>query len=258
MMDLGLSGKKVLITGATQGIGLATAKGFLDEGAEVYINGHNEERLQKVYSGLNVEYPTNVIPCYGDVTSMDSIDSMIRSMKKKIQHLDIAVMNVGTGKSLSENDLDVKEWQRFYEVNTISSVGMLNKLYPLLKKSNDANVILISSIIAKERAVAPMGYAAAKAGVLELNRYLSAKWAEDNIRVNTILPGNIFFQGGRWEELIANDESGIRKYIKDNVPLKRFGRPDEVAAAILFLSSKQAGFITGATLTVDGGQQRAV
>ena len=183
---------------------------------------------------------------------------MTERIKKNTGSLDIAVMNVGTGKTLTNNCLDSQEWRRFYEINTLSAVGVLNELHPLLQKGRSASVVLISSIVSRERSAAPIGYAAAKAAVLELNRYLSAQWAKDGIRVNCILPGNVFFAEGRWEELAAQDEQGTKRYICENVPLKRFGRPEEIADAILFLSSARASFITGATLNVDGGQQHAV
>ena len=257
-MHLRLKDKYVLITGATRGIGLATAKAFLEEGSIVFLNGHDRIRLEERCRELGARFPRKVIPCLGDITSEAGVEDVMRVLQKETAHLDVAVMNLGTGKPEGENLMQPEEWRRFYEINTISAVAMLDRLQPLLKRGKGANVVLISSIIAREAASAPVGYAAAKSAVLVLNRYLSGLWAKDGIRVNCVLPGNVYFPGGRWEELLAEDETGVQSYIASNVPLRRFGHPEEIADAVLFLASERAGFITGAALNVDGGQQRSV
>ena len=257
-MELGLKGKHVLVTGATKGIGLATAKAFLEEGSTVFLNGHNRERLDERCGELTALYPGRVIPCFGDITTEVGIDAVVKELSTWTDRLDVAVMNLGNGKPESPNAMLPDEWRRFYEINTISAVGVLGSIHSFLRKSPNANVVLVSSVIARERSAAPVGYAAAKSAVLTLNSYLSGIWAKDGIRVNCVLPGNICFTGGRWEELLADNEAGVQNYIESNVPMNRFGKPEEIADAILFLSSGRAGFITGAALNVDGGQQRSI
>lgn len=257
-MEFGLEGKRVLVTGATRGIGLATAEAFLREGCKVFLNGHDRDRLELRCRKLGEVFPGQVIPCLGDIIREDGVMAVEAQLRESADTLDIAVMNLGTGKAERENCLSVGEWRRFYEVNTLSTVSVLDVIYPFLRKNGEASVVLVSSVVARERSAAPVGYAAAKSAILTLNRYLAKTWAEDNIRVNCVLPGNIYFHGGRWEEILAMDKAGTMEYIRANVPLNRFGRPEEIADAILFLSSVRAGFITGATLNVDGGQQTAV
>ena len=253
-----MKGKSVLVTGATQGIGLATAKAFLEEGSIVFLNGHDKIRLEERCRELGDGFPRQVIPCLGDLTLDAGVSRVMETLRANTNALDIAVMNLGNGKPGGPDPMEPDEWRRFYEVNTVSAVAMLARLHPLLKKGMGSSVVLISSVIARERASAPVGYAAAKSAVLVLNRYLSGMWAEDGIRVNCVLPGNVYFSGGRWEELLAEDEAGVQSYIASNVPLRRFGRPEEIADAILFLASERARFITGTALNVDGGQQRSV
>lgn len=255
-MNLHLKEKRVFITGGTRGIGLATAKAFLREGSTVYLNGHNPARLQAVGKALQEESGGIVIPCLGDMTSAEDVENLPKSLQT--DSLDIAVMNLGNGKAENPNSLSPEEWRRFYEINTVSAVNGLNQLHPFLKRGKGANVVLVSSVVARERAAAPVGYAAAKGAILTLCRYLSSAWANDGIRVNAVMPGNVYFPGGRWEEILAGDRSGTLDYIRHAVPMNRFGTPEEIADAVMFLASERAAFITGAVLNVDGGQQTAI
>lgn len=116
---------------------------------------------------------------------------------------------------------------------------------------------MLSSLAAYNRISAPYAYAAAKQAISVFSKYLSDDYAKKNIRVNSVVPGNVYYKGGRWEELVKQDEIGVKEYIENSVPLKRFATPDEIADAILFLASECASFITGTSLIVDGGQNRS-
>lgn len=254
-MDLGLNKKIVFISGSTRGIGYSTARAYLSEGARVIINGRSSQRVNECLDNLRKEYPSGDIDgVNGDILNTEEAKKISDYICAEYGRLDIFVANLGSGKPESTNMLAVDEWRRFYDVNIIGNVTLLDLLHPLLVKSNDGSVIFISSIVARQNAASPVGYAAAKSAVLVLTKYLSKKWANDKIRVNCVMPGNIYFKGGRWEELKTVDNLGVTEYIDSEVPMKRFGKPEEVADAIVFLSSQRASFITGATLTVDGGQ----
>ena len=257
-MELGLGGKRVLITGSSRGIGLACAKAFLDEGAIVILNGRNAEHLHRIAEELRESNEDRVYSVVADVLTDNGAGSIQRFVKEKIQGLDIFIANLGNGKAERTDPLDTSEWKRFYDINVLGNLKMLNAIHDFLVHGENPNMVFVSSVIAKEASQAPAGYAAAKSAVLTLNKYLSRSWAEDGIRVNCVLPGNVYFEGGRWEELKRADEDGVSEYIRSVVPMKRFARPEEVADAILFLSSERASFITGAELSVDGGQMRTI
>lgn len=257
-MDLGLKGKKVFVTASVNGIGLATVERFLEEGADVVINGRKEQRLKEVSESLKKNYGEHIDYFCGDMTSKESIYGAARYIQEKYGAIDVFVANLGSGKPESDNLLDVSEWERFYRINVLGTVELLDNLKGCLKNGNSPCVILISSVIAKEAAQAPLGYAASKSAVRTLNKYLSRLWVDDGIRVNCVLPGNIFFNGGRWEELNNADGESVSAYIEGSVPMNRFGKPEEVADTIVFLSSERAGFITGAEIAVDGGQSGTI
>lgn len=256
-MNLGLNGKIALITASTNGIGRETAKAFLQEGATVFINGRNEKRLSEVQEELSGEYgDERVYSVCGDAANEKVICEIHDLIEAKYGKLDILVPNLGRGKPISKNRLEVDEWQYMMEVNLFSAVKLIDKFQNLLRRGDNPSITMISSITALEKLSAPYAYAASKSSILALIKYLSDDYAKDNIRVNGVIPGNVYFEGGRWEELLDADRTGTEAYIRSNVPLKRFGKPEEIASAIAFLASECSLFTTGATLVVDGGQRR--
>lgn len=257
-MDLGLAGKKVLITASSGGIGFATADSFLREGADVLLNGRNEEKLLQSYGILQQKYGTGRVYYFtGDMTQETVIIQCRDYVQKVWKKIDVLVPNLGSGKPISESRLDIKEWKAHIDVNLLSAVQVIRVLMELLPSGSNGSIILLSSITACERMNAPYAYAAAKNAVRTLCNYLAGDLADKAIRVNCVVPGNIFFPGGRWEELYNADKGGTEKYINTTVPMKRFGKPEEIADAIVFLASERAGFITGAELVIDGGQKRS-
>lgn len=258
-MNLGLAGKKVLITASSSGIGLQTARLFYQEGAYVIINGRNKEKLINLKKELDSENGRGTIEVFaGDMCQQENIISCKRFIEEKWNGLDILIPNVGTGKALSEDRLDITEWEYMMEHNLFSTVKLIHAFEALLEKGKQANIVMVSSVVACERANAPYAYAASKGSILTLNSYLAGDFAKKNIRVNCVLPGNVFFEGGRWEELLRADEAGVKSYINENVPMKRFAKPEEIANTIVFLASQASSFTTGAAVTIDGGQKRSL
>ncbi len=258
-MDLQLKGKIVVITASTNGIGYASARMFLEEGAYVVINGRNEDTLQSKCAVLKKEFGDERVSCFcGDATKEKDIVELKNCVQKMYGKIDCLVANVGSGRPSTEDKLDSREWENSFQINLFSSVKLVHVFHDMWDIQKGGSIVLLSSLAACERIGAPYAYAAAKEGIKVLTKYLSDDYASKNIRVNCVIPGNVLFPGGRWEELIALDKEGIQNYIQKNVPMKRFAQPQEIAAAIVFLSSFLASFITGTSLVVDGGQKRGI
>ena len=257
-MDSGLKDKVVLVTGSSRGIGKAIASSFLAEGARVIISGRDGRSLDKTLEEFENRYGNGFICKYqGDLTQTDEIVKCLDFVKIKFNRIDILVANVGSGKSIPGLTADLNEWERMLKLNLIGSINIVREFIPLMKQ-NGGNIVFISSIAGCEVLGAPMTYSVAKSGLISLSKNLSHILAKDNIRVNIVAPGNINFKGGRWEELIIEKPDIMENYIKKSVPMQRFGKPEEVADAVIFLASERASFITGACLVVDGGETRSI
>lgn len=253
-MDLGLNGKKVYITASVNGIGKAAAKAFLREGATVIINGRNESRLRHVLNELRRIYgEKRVYAVGGDMSEEQSIKCAVTKIEEYVSNIDIVVGNLGTGKPVSTDKFDLQEWGYMLKMNLLSVVGLIQNTRELFSE-NGGSIVVIASLAAHDRIGAPPAYAAAKAGIISLVKYAAPILWEDNIRINAVSPGNIYFEGGRWEELSRQDEVGIKDYIDKEVPMKRFGTAEEIAETIVFLSSDKSSFTTGMVVQIDGGQ----
>ena len=253
-MNLGLEGKYVLITGACQGIGLSTAEEFLKEGAYVCITGRDELRLQKAEKYLLNNYSSDRIQLFcGDATCMTDIGDLLQMIRLKWGRLDVIVSNIGSGKPLDDNPLSVDEWIRLFEINLFGSIRLVEVFQGLLKQS-EGNIVMISSIVSRQVFGTSYAYAASKNSIITFAKYLAKDMAKDKIRVNCVLPGNVLFDGGRWEEILHEKKQKVIENINATVPMQRFGKPEEIAAGIVFLASEKASFITGSLLTIDGGQ----
>ena len=258
-MELGLNKKNVFITASSDGIGKAIADTFLEEGANVIINGRNSSKLEQVVLELSEIYgESKVYGVAGDMSKEEDIKRAKEYVINQIGNLDVLIGNLGTGKPITSNKLDMTEWYHMYEKNLFSAVRLISNFEESLKRKKDSNIVLLSSLAGYEKIGAPTAYAAAKNSIRTLVKYLADEYALYGIRVNGVAPGNIFYPGGRWEELRNQDEEGIEDYIDKAVPMKRFGTPKEIANTVVFLASDKASFITGEIIKVDGGQARVI
>ena len=243
-MDLGLCGKTVFITASSGGIGKAVAEGFLREGASVIVNGRKESRLESVLLELRSRYGEE-----REAAIKDAADRI----KDYVPHIDIAVGNLGTGKPVTEDKFDLKEWRCMLDMNLLSAVSLIRNTRNLFSE-NGGSIIVMASLAAHDRIGAPPAYAASKAGLVSLVKYAAPILIKQNIRINAVSPGNVFFEGGRWEEIMRQDPANTKIYLKTEVPMQRFGAPEEIAEAVLFLGSEKSGFMTGTVVQIDGGQ----
>jgi len=253
-MELGVQDNKILISGASRGIGLAIAKAFAIEGASVALVARNKLRLEKAIGELAGN--GNHVTFKGDMTNEEDISRVINETNKVLGGLDTLILNVGGNVTTSGNSDEVSHWHRVWELNFAGSAITATLASEYLKKSN-GNIIFITSIAGMEDIIlAPAAYMAAKASLQAFVKSLSRELGPFGVRVNAVAPGNVFFSGGTWDHKLQNDPKQINAMLKTEIPLQRFGRPEEVADTVLFLSSNRAQFVTGATWVVDGGQSR--
>ena len=252
-MNLYLNNKKTLITGASKGVGLAIAKGFLKEGAKTCLVSRGSDALfenQKILQDLyGLE---NIFACTCDCTNVESLNILKNEIENKWNGLDIVVVNVGDGRSVPDSLPDDEHWQKVWTSNFESALQTARTFLPMLNESQGA-LLFISSIAGVEAFGAPTDYSTAKAAIIALAKNMARKLAP-NVRVNVIAPGNVYFEGGSWDKKIQQDEKRIDEIIKSTVPMNRFATPQEIADSAVFLCSARASFITGATLVIDGGQ----
>lgn len=257
-MDLGFIGKAAFITASSDGIGKAVAETLLAEGAAVAINGRSQEKLMMTQQALLGQFSGAQVGAFqGDMSDQETITKACEWLKERFGQLDIIVANLGSGKPLTSDSLDLNEWQRLLQVNLYSAVWLLRELRRLeLIRYRGGSIVLMASLAAFDRIGAPPAYAAAKAGIVSLVKYMAPILAKDGIRINGVSPGNVYYDGGRWQELCEQNPEGTRSYIEAEVPLKRFATPEEIAASVAFLCSERSSFTTGSVLQVDGGQGR--
>lgn len=256
-MDLGLKGKRVLVTGSSRGIGLSIAKGFLSEGAKVVLTSRSQGDLEGLMSKLKKKFSYKKILAYAcDFTQPDDIGYLKKYILKSWNGLDILVANIGKGESAADPVPGEKQFNAIFSQNFGTAVNAAREFFPLLKESR-GNILFISSIAGMEVIGAPIDYSVAKTSVISFAKNLACKAASYGVRVNCIAPGNVYFNGGTWWKKIKADSDKVYKYIASAVPMKRFGAPEEIASPCLFLCSEKASFITGAVLSVDGGQTRS-
>jgi 3-oxoacyl-[acyl-carrier protein] reductase len=258
-MDLHLNEAVALVAGSSRGIGLAAARAFLAEGARTVITGRNAESLETARASLVSEAdPDRLIVHQGDLREPAVIAALLASIEERWGRLDCLVANVGTGRGASGWDLTEEEWQRLFEENFSSAYRVVQQVLPVMIRSGLGSIVLVGSIVGLESTPAPLPYSAAKAALFSYAKNLAREVGQHNVRINAVAPGNVLFPGGSWERHLAERREEVMRQIEMEVPLRRFGGPEEIADTILFLSSDRAAFITGSCVVVDGGQTRSM
>jgi NAD(P)-dependent dehydrogenase (short-subunit alcohol dehydrogenase family) len=242
-----LDGKIALVTGGNSGIGLATAKRFVSEGAAVYITGRREAELAAAVK----EIGGNVTGIKGDVSNLEDLDRLYARIKSERGRLDVLFANAGIAKYAPLGTITEELYDAIFAINVKGVVFTVQKALPLMP--DGSSIILNASVVGSKGLPANSIYAATKAVARSFARTWTTDLKERGIRVNAVSPGTIDTPG--LNELLASAPAGEqrRKAIATAVPLGRFGRPDEIAKAVVFLASDDSSYVAGAELFVDGG-----
>src|ERR1700738_2829532 len=242
-----LTGKVALITGGNSGIGLATAKRFVEEGAYVFITGRRKPELDAAVK----EIGGNVTGVQGDVSNLGDLDRLFAQIKREKGKLDIVFANAGIAKYAPFGTITEEFYDSIFNVNVKGLLFTVQKALPLLPEG--ASIILNASIVATKGLSSNSIYSATKAAVRSFARTWTTDLKKRRIRVNAVSPGSIDTPG--LSDLLASSETGQQrlKMLSHSVPLGRLGTPDEIAKAVVFLACDDSSYITGTELFVDGG-----
>jgi NAD(P)-dependent dehydrogenase (short-subunit alcohol dehydrogenase family) len=242
-----LQNKVAIITGANSGIGLATAKLFLKEGAKVVLTGRRQEALDEVSKDLNGDF----ITVLGDVSKIEDNQHIIDATVKKFGKIDILFLNAGIAPPTPTTDIDEAHYNEVFDINVKGPILTVQKALPHL---NDGGSILFTNSIVHQKGFDGLGiYSASKGALRAYARVLTSEVKERKIRVNSLAPGPIDTPLYGKMGLPEEDVEEMGKSFAAQVPLKRFGTSEEVAKTALFLSSEDASYINGVEIEIDGG-----
>ena len=250
-MDLQLKGRNAIITGGSGGIGWSTAEAFAQEGANVAICGRDEERVKSAVSRLEALG----VKAFGrsvDVTDADALRAWVEAAAEALGGLDAVVANVsalGSGKG-------EEGWKRAVDVDLMHTVRLVDAALPHLRKSEAGSIVIVSSVSAR-RALSAGPYGTLKAALNHYGKGLSVDLAPEGIRANVVSPGTIYVEDGFWGNIEKKNPAMFEGALRRN-PMGRMGTPEEVAHAIVFLSSPLSGFTSGTNLLIDGAVTQGV
>jgi 3-oxoacyl-[acyl-carrier protein] reductase len=259
-MDLGLSGKCVLVAGASQGIGYGMATGFLNEGANVVLTGRTQSKLDAAREELSkIAGADHVHSIAGDMTASEGIANALDAAENTFDLPDCVICNVGIGQAPPGYDVSDEDWDADIRQNLTGSMFLARDYLKRVladgaPDKDDPNIIFVSSIAGANALQTSLPYNATKAGIILTARSLAKQVGKRGVRVNTIVPGNIRFDDGGWDLRYKARPEAWQRWLNREVAMRRFGEVDEIADATVWLASKRASFVTGAQIVVDGGQ----
>ncbi len=257
-MNLDLTDRVIFVAGASRGIGLGIVEACLADGAKVAMTARGQESLDAAHARLAAQYGADKLwSMAGDMRDADTIDEAVNRVEAEFGPIFGAVANVGLHPCPNGFDIDDATWDAGFSQNLDSAYRLARSALKPMTTRGEGSVLFISSIAGLGALGTPLTYGTAKAAMNHMAKELARITGASGVRVNVIAPGNIVFPDGDWEAR-ANGPNGdkVMRWIKREVPMRRFGHPEEIGSAAAFLMSNKASFITGAVLPVDGGQTR--
>jgi len=253
-MELGLKNKVAFVAASSQGLGKAVATELAKEGAKLIINGRNKENLENTKKEIEKINGANVLALAGDLSNDHEREQIIKSSLQVYDHIDILVTNTGGPPAGKFEDFKQEDWDNTYKSLLASVVGLINGFLPGMKQQRWGRIIAITSQAVKQPVNNLVLSNSVRASVAGLMKSLSNEFGVHNITVNNVMPG--YTETDRLKKLVEKNSSFANA--KNEIPLGRFGTPEEFAAAVTFLASERAGYITGVSLAVDGGWIKSV
>ena len=248
-MELGLENKVAFVAASSQGLGKAVAVELAKEGSKVIINGRNKEALESTRLEIEKISRTEVMAIAGDLSNDDEREYLVTNSLQAYGHIDILITNTGGPPPGKFEDLKKEDWDKTYKSLLLSTVGLISGFLPGMKKNQWGRIIAITSQAVKQPVNNLILSNSVRASVAGLVKSLSNELGAYNITVNNVMPG--YTETERLKKLLETNSSFATA--KNEIPLGRFGTPEEFAAAVTFLASERASYITGVSLAVDGG-----
>ena len=245
-----LDGKTALITGSTRGIGLAIAKAFLNEGARVVISSRKSDSVQKVVEALQSTHGEKVMGVSCHVGKVDTHAAVFETIHSQFGAVDILINNAAANPFFGPMmNIEWAAFDKTFEVNIRGVLSLSRQFARQLPADIKGSIVNVSSIFGLGAAPLQGTYGMTKAALISMSQTLAHEWAPLGIRVNVIAPGLV---DTHFAQALTSNE-GLVKHYTDRAALRRYGQPDEIAGAVVYLASESAGFVTGQLLTIDGG-----
>lgn len=262
-MDLKIAGRTALVCGSSSGLGRAIAQALVEEGVRVGLNGRDDDRLTSALAAIRRTPGSEVEGFRADVSIPEQAEDLVERVRDRFGSIDILICNSGGPPAVSFRDAPVEAWKAALDLNLVSTVRLCRAAVPHMRKRQWGRIICLTSIAALQPLPGLILSTTARAGVLGFAKSLSDELAPEGITVNAVCPG--YMRTERVEDLAQQRSAQTRRpmdevmagFLKD-VPMGRIGEPPEFAAAVAFLASERAGYITGVALQVDGGFIRSI
>ena len=248
-----LNGKRALVTGSSQGIGLAIAKGLAESGASVILNGRSSEKLSAALTELSAEGHTVEGSAF-DVTKPDSIKDAIASLTESGKNIDILINNAGIQRRALLLEMTLADWQAVIDTNLTSAFLVSQAVAPSMIERKSGKIVNVCSLMSELARPTIANYSAAKGGLKMLTRSMCAEWAKNNIQINGLAPGYIATE---MTKSLVQDEK-FDSWIRGRAPSGRWGCVEDLVGATIFLSSPASNYVNGHLLVVDGGLSAVV
>jgi NAD(P)-dependent dehydrogenase (short-subunit alcohol dehydrogenase family) len=256
MLELGLAGKVVIVTGGSEGLGRASAERFAREGARVAICARRKDVLERAADGIRKATGAEVLAQPADVTQAADIEAFVNAVVARFDGIDVLVNNAGTSSAAAFAAVDDTTWQRDFDLKVMGAIRFCRLVIPLMKQRGGGRIINVTTVGGKAPAPRALPTSVTRAAGINLTKSLASEHAADRILVNTICLGLV--KSAQWQRRAKGDLDGYYREVARRVPVGRVGEAEEFADLVAFLASERAGYITGTAINFDGGMSSVV